>query len=370
MKKNIKYVALLSLLLTAGAATSSAYAATQAPSYTAKENINKEGRRVIKTTRSVALKRRAKDTGLTDNADKQIGQDYTYDIDGYVNSLTPKNKATKTFTFSDPLEKVLNYKSVKVFDKDAGNTDITAQGKTTYDAKTNKVTWTANNVKTLYNHSLKFKVTVSIKPDADLTPYMSSGKVSITNMAAFIYNDTDEDDSNVPHVTPNEQDNKIVKKIESGSTLVDSSKEQVGKDYTYAVTGLVQNITADKKAVTSFTFKDSLEKVLTYKSLKVYDTNDSNKDITAEGTTAHDAKTNVVTWKAKDVKSLYNHKLAFKLVVKIDPSADLSDYVGKDDTINIPNKASFIFNDDDHGSNVPEVTPLRPDHVLTKMIEK
>lgn len=315
---------------------------------------------------------------LVNDATEEIGKDYVYDIDGKINSLTPKNQITNKFTFSDKLEPVLSFKDIKVYDTTPKTTtekskedneedgsidtllDITKLGTIHFDEKTNTVSWETNdkNLKSLFNHTIKVKITANIKADADLKPYMKDDQVKIPNKADYIYNGDQIDESNVPTVTPTKPDLPIKKQIEQGGKLVDQANELAGASYAYDISGVVQNVTKSGAAVDSFTITDPLDKSLVFEKLTVIDTT-VGKEVTVDGKISQDKESNTIKWTSSNVKSILGHNLTTKMTVHIKEDIDLSKITNKDGGLKIPNTVTYDYNGDSDKSNTPNVTPTK-----------
>lgn len=310
------------------------------------------------------------ETNVTNNTLNTVYEGYTYNI---THNLPMETDTTKysNYSLTDNLPSVLEIKSAKVYDD--SNKDITSlfENKTSgthlqFDAKAATLKDLAN-----YNTTYRYEVKVSVKKGADLTPYVINNKIVFPNTATATVDGKSEKTKEVTTTVAVDPKEPITKKIEEGKALVDNANEKLGSDFTYEVTGKVQSITDQHKAVKDFMLEDVLEKVLDYKKLQVIDTSASNKDITAEGTTAFDKATHKLTWTAKSPESLFGHKLTTKITVDINPAADLTPYTQSDGSVKIPNKATYVYNGTDRrDTNIPKVTPQRVDHTLTKMIEK
>ena len=275
---------------------------------------------------------------------------FTYSLDTVVPT------AATAFAVLDKLEPVLEF-----VDKDQvvatlngqvlDNSHITIMGQTIRVALTQEEV-TSNAGKPVH---IEFKA--KIKEDADLTPYMTGQEdPRVPNKAQYIINnnpDLVKDSNEVPVVPPTKPDEPNITKAVNDQDAY--QLKAVNEEFTYTIT------TAVPTNAHAFNVSDNLEPVLEFVGQAEVSANfaplaDTDYQVVQDGQYLF------VQFSKEFVKANANAPIQIKFKAKIRDGADLTPY-NTSGTPSVPNKASYMINNDpklQKDSNIVPVTPPGP----------
>ena len=275
---------------------------------------------------------------------------FTYSLDTVVPT------AATAFAVLDKLEPVLEF-----VDKDQvvatlngqvlDNSHITIMGQTIRVALTQEEV-TSNAGKPVH---IEFKA--KIKEDADLTPYMTGQEdPRVPNKAQYIINnnpDLVKDSNEVPVVPPTKPDEPNITKAVNDQDAY--QLKAVNEEFTYTIT------TAVPTNAHAFNVSDTLEPVLEFVGQAEVSANfaplaDTDYQVVQDGQYLF------VQFSKEFVKANANAPIQIKFKAKIRDGADLTPY-NTSGTPSVPNKASYMINNDpklQKDSNIVPVTPPGP----------
>lgn len=275
---------------------------------------------------------------------------FTYSLDTVVPT------AATAFAVLDKLEPVLEF-----VDKDQvvatlngqvlDNSHITIMGQTIRVALTQEEV-TSNAGKPVH---IEFKA--KIKEDADLTPYMTGQEdPRVPNKAQYIINnnpDLVKDSNEVPVVPPTKPDEPNITKAVNDQDAY--QLKAVNEEFTYTIT------TAVPTNAHAFNVSDTLEPVLEFVGQAEVTANfaplaDTDYQVVQDGQYLF------VQFSKEFVKANANAPIQIKFKAKIRDGADLTPY-NTSGTPSVPNKASYMINNDpklQKDSNIVPVTPPGP----------
>lgn len=275
---------------------------------------------------------------------------FTYSLDTVVPT------AATAFAVLDKLEPVLEF-----VDKDQvvatlngqvlDNSHITIMGQTIRVALTQEEV-TSNAGKPVH---IEFKA--KIKEDADLTPYMTGQEdPRVPNKAQYIINnnpDLVKDSNEVPVVPPTKPDEPNITKAVNDQDAY--QLKEVNEEFTYTIT------TAVPTNAHAFNVSDTLEPVLEFVGQAEVSANfaplaDTDYQVVQDGQYLF------VQFSKEFVKANANAPIQIKFKAKIRDGADLTPY-NTSGTPSVPNKASYMINNDpklQKDSNIVPVTPPGP----------
>lgn len=275
---------------------------------------------------------------------------FTYSLDTVVPT------AATAFAVLDKLEPVLEF-----VDKDQvvatlngqvlDNSHITIMGQTIRVALTQEEV-TSNAGKPVH---IEFKA--KIKEDADLTPYMTGQEdPRVPNKAQYIINnnpDLVKDSNEVPVVPPTKPDEPNITKAVNDQDAY--QLKAVNEEFTYTIT------TAVPTNAHAFNVSDTLEPVLEFVGQAEVSANfaplaDTDYQVIQDGQYLF------VQFSKEFVKANANAPIQIKFKAKIRDGADLTPY-NTSGTPSVPNKASYMINNDpklQKDSNIVPVTPPGP----------
>ena len=275
---------------------------------------------------------------------------FTYSLDTVVPT------AATAFAVLDKLEPVLEF-----VDKDQvvatlngqvlDNSHITIMGQTIRVALTQEEV-TSNAGKPVH---IEFKA--KIKEDADLTPYMTGQEdPRVPNKAQYIINnnpDLVKDSNEVPVVPPTKPDEPNITKAVNDQDAY--QLKEVNEEFTYTIT------TAVPTNAHAFNVSDTLEPVLEFVGQAEVSANfaplaDTDYQVVQNGQYLF------VQFSKEFVKANANAPIQIKFKAKIRDGADLTPY-NTSGTPSVPNKASYMINNDpklQKDSNIVPVTPPGP----------
>lgn len=275
---------------------------------------------------------------------------FTYSLDTVVPT------AATAFAVLDKLEPVLEF-----VDKDQvvatlngqvlDNSHITIMGQTIRVALTQEEV-TSNAGKPVH---IEFKA--KIKEDADLTPYMTGQEdPRVPNKAQYIINnnpDLVKDSNEVPVVPPTKPDEPNITKAVNDQDAY--QLKEVNEEFTYTIT------TAVPTNAHAFNVSDTLEPVLEFVGQAEVTANfaplaDTDYQVVQDGQYLF------VQFSKEFVKANANAPIQIKFKAKIRDGADLTPY-NTSGTPSVPNKASYMINNDpklQKDSNIVPVTPPGP----------
>lgn len=270
---------------------------------------------------------------LLDEMKQKIGEDYKYRTDYFV----PNEKLVKELVLYDDLEDVLDYKSIKVYDGDTDK-EITKEGEISANDTTEKVSWKAKEPQKWAGRNIYTVITTKIKDDADLIPYTDADdNILIPNIANMIVNGKDEPTNEVT-VTPSITSKATKYNLdEKGNRTTDDVAVEDGAKHKYELDFRVSN----EKEITKLVLEDDLEDVLNLDDAKVFH---GKTDITKQGELVLDAKTQKVTWTAKDPNAWAGKTVTLKIDATLIHGADLTPYI-KNGKIVIPNTGLMTVNE-------------------------
>lgn len=279
----------------------------------------------------------------------------------------------RTYQITDNLDKVLeNPENVHVYNEE--NQDVTYRF--TVNTDNNKLTATAKSSSLaqddFYGETYKVTFDAKIRPGASLVDHQDpehKDQALIKNKPEVTVNEFTVDGNvtktNVPFTHP--EPKKEVSEDGTGDSVTYNT--DFDKDYKFRIDATApDNINLDH-----FAINDNIEKVQDFKSVKVYDYDDLDKDnkpkdVTDQGkltTKDHDVK-----WVANDASKWHGKHLKMFITVSLPNTPDLLKYVNKDTgKIEVPNKATVTINDKDHPTNDVHVIPNPPKASVDKKIE-
>ena len=202
---------------------------------------------------------------------------------------------------------------------------------------------------------IEFKA--KIKEDADLTPYMTGQEdPRVPNKAQYIINnnpDLVKDSNEVPVVPPTKPDEPNITKAVNDQDAY--QLKAVNEEFTYTIT------TAVPTNAHAFNVSDTLEPVLEFVGQAEVSANfaplaDTDYQVVQDGQYLF------VQFSKEFVKANANAPIQIKFKAKIRDGADLTPY-NTSGTPSVPNKASYMINNDpklQKDSNIVPVTPPGP----------
>lgn len=292
---------------------------------------------------------------------------YHYQITHDVPGVRSEFKYT-SYQITDDLDNDLDISNVHVYN--AENQDVTYMFTTNVGSGNNlSVVAKGDTLKNDDFYRQQYKVTfdAKVKPGVSLADhkdpkhkdqavFYNTAEVTTSNGSA----DSNKTTTNIPF-TPKEQTKAV---STDGNGKGDSIEVDYGQEYKYSVDIAVP----DDENVKSIELKDKLEDVLELKDVKVYDRDDSNKNITSEGKLTKTG--NTVDWTATDASKWHGKHLRMIITASVKNSPNLMKYLDKNSKIiKVPNKAIWLINGKDDATNTVYVTPKGPKASVDKWIE-
>ncbi|EAD9920867.1 isopeptide-forming domain-containing fimbrial protein [Listeria monocytogenes] len=305
---------------------------------------------------------------ITDDDEKEVtknelnvpylNQEFTYNVKQVVGTLgVDLLEKYKSMIFTDVLPKEVDFISAELVDQEGKK--VEEPGKIEYNEKTNTVTLETSQdflQKVVKYNGENYSLSVHVK----VNEYAKEGS-SFKNTASVSINDKSKGTNEVETTTPNLP--HLSKKILVGDKEEERQDAKVNDIVTFKIISDLGN----SKNLKSVVVKDSLENVFTFQKITV---KSNGKEITAEGDTK--LENGVVSWTAKDPKSLVGQKIESYIEVKVNDADNFSEFINpKTGKIELPNVANLIINEEDFSSNKVLVTPpTKENTTIFKQIKK
>ncbi|EEO3352241.1 isopeptide-forming domain-containing fimbrial protein [Listeria monocytogenes] len=305
---------------------------------------------------------------ITDDDEKEVtknelnvpylNQEITYNVKQVVGTLgVDLLEKYKSMIFTDVLPKEVDFISAELVDQEGKK--VESPGKIEYNEKTNTVTLETSQdflQKVVQYNGENYSLAVHVK----VNEYAKEGS-SFKNTASVSINDKSKGTNEVETTTPNLP--HLSKKILVGDKEEERQDAKVNDIVAFKIISDLGN----SKNLKSVVVKDSLENVFTFQKITV---KSNGKEITAEGDTK--LENGVVSWTAKDPKSLVGQKIESYIEVKVNDADNFSEFINpKTGKIELPNVANLIINEEDFSSNKVLVTPpTKENTTIFKQIKK
>ncbi|MBC1567239.1 isopeptide-forming domain-containing fimbrial protein [Listeria booriae] len=288
-----------------------------------------------------------------------VGQEMTYAVTQKVNTLgVDLLEKYTSMVFKDELPKEVDFVSAELVDQDGKK--IVEPGEIKYDNQKQTVSLNASQDflqnQVAYNgESYSLLIHVKVNENAkENESFHNQASTAINNDKSQVTNEVDT----TPPTKPN-----LTKKIMSGEKEEDVQSANIGDTVTFKLTADLGN----SKNLKSVEIQDPLENVFDYQKITV---KNGDKDITDQGDVK--VKEGLVSWKAKDPKSLAGQKLEAFLEVKVKDADNFSQFINAETgQIELPNIAKLLVNGEGTDSKKVIVTPsFKENTTIFKQIKK
>ena len=254
----------------------------------------------------------------------------------YTGKAVIQDKTTVTsIILSDKLDSRLKYKSVSM---SLNGDDINNWYEESYDSESNtiKFTFKSDKLSQLAGETIKYTLV------CEYTGQYSESDTEIPNTMQLNVNDTPVESEESPKLH--------VSKVNNPVKSIDKSEiSEKTETVTYTISNIVDSKTQEY-FYSDYSFSDTLEDVLKYKSAKVL--NESNTDVSDLFTITED--NNIVTAEARseilETSDFYNHTYNLEIKASLIQNADLSSYLQGNKAV-IPNTAKLTANGKDYATN-------------------
>ncbi|HAA8051273.1 TPA_asm: hypothetical protein GHH22_15570 [Listeria monocytogenes] len=287
-----------------------------------------------------------------------LNQEFTYNVKQVVGTLgVDLLEKYKSMIFTDVLPKEVDFIGAELVDQDGK--EIESSGKVDYNEKTNTVTFEASQdflQKVVQYNGENYSLAIHVKANEH-----AKEDSSFKNTASVTINDKSKGTNEVETTTPVLP--RLSKKILVGDKEEDRQDAKVNDLVTFKVISDLGN----SKNLKSVVIEDTLENVFTFQNITV---KSNGQDITTEGDTK--LENGIVSWTAKDPKSLVGQTLESYIEVKLNDADNFSEFINaKTGKIEIPNVAKLIVNEEIFNSNKVLVTPpTKENTTIFKQIKK
>ncbi|MBC2164844.1 isopeptide-forming domain-containing fimbrial protein [Listeria booriae] len=287
-----------------------------------------------------------------------VGQEMTYAVSQKVNTLgVDLLEKYTSMVFKDELPKEVDFVSAELVDQDGKK--VVEPGEIKYDNQKHTVSLNASQDflqnQVAYNgESYSLLIHVKVNENAkENEPFHNQASTAINNDKSQVTNEVDT----TPPTKPN-----LTKKIMSGEKEEDVQSANIGDTVTFKLTADLGN----SKNLKSVEIQDPLENVFDYQKITV---KNGDKDITDQGDVK--VKEGLVSWKAKDPKSLAGQKLEAFLEVKVKDADNFSQFINAETgKIELPNIAKLLVNGEGIDSKKVIVTPSLKENENTIILKK
>ena len=252
------------------------------------------------------------------------------------------SKPYESLSIVDKLDKGLKFERFELVDT-TGPKPITDYGKTTYDEKTNTVTFTFDkeHLADVFGHKLFYYLYVTV--DSSFNDGQDSDNKKMPNTIDMIINGkpVHSDEVRLWKTGVNPPKKSIDK------SLIEEKTETV----TYTISNVVDAVESEYQYYNSYVIKDELEGILKIGNVKIL--NENNQDVSNLFSVNFADQTLTVAAKNTKTNSFYGHtyNIVFEASIK-DLNTDISDYCDENGLAYIPNTSTLTVDEIEYPSNV------------------
>lgn len=251
-------------------------------------------------------------------------------------------KPYESLSIVDKLDKGLKFSRLVIVDTQTSK-PVTDYGKTTYDEKTNTVTFDFDkaHLADVFGHKLFYYLYVTV--DSSFNDAQGSENKKMPNTIDMIINGKPVHSDEVRLWRTGV--NPPVKSI--NKSLINEKTETV----TYTISNVVDPVESEYQYYKSYAIKDELEGILKIGNIKIL--NENNQDVSNLFAVNFSDQTLTVTAKNTETNSFYGHtyNIVFEASIK-DLNTDISDYCDENGLAYIPNTSTLTVDKIEYPSNV------------------